>query len=291
MQNITASEAVRRAEMITGHFARRFLHWFGSALPDTYLSFDLETTGFEKDWDIPLQIGHTLVVDGKISARREYILQWTRSPYVKQEWLKDKLLYLKDRIEFDPKLGRRTGRTWQFDYERIDREGRDPIKVLTYYRDLFRKCRANDCLFVGQQGWYDSGMFANVSHEFLNGDGFEFDDDEMFDVGSLVKSIQCEPPLMPKPEETLRQWAGRINATRKPGVMWTIKHAVELFGLKADATFDATKLHGAGEDSYWVHRIMQELRKHMHRALESSDDAPLERQPGADRRRKRLRKT
>lgn len=270
--------------MITGHFARRFIHWFGSPLPRNYLSWDMETTGFERDWDFPLQIGHVLVADGKIVTRREYTLQWTRSPLVDQKWFRERLLYLKDRIEFDPKLGRRSGRTWQLDYDRIDREGKDPIKVLTYYRDLFRKCRANNYMSIGQQGWYDASMFDHVSYEFLNGDGFAFDPDELFDVGSLVKSIQCDPPMLPKPEESLKKWAGRINATPKPGVKWTIKHAVELFGLKEDASFDPSLLHGAGEDAYWVHRIFEELRCHVNTALTQADNEPLEPQPAAKQR-------
>lgn len=273
--------------MITGHFARRFINWFGSPLPRNYISWDMETTGFERDWDFPLQIGHVLVADGKIVTRREYILQWTRSKFVDQRWLRNRLEYLKDRIEHDHKLGGRSGRIWQLDYDRIDREGKDPLKVLTYYRDLFRKCRKNNYLSIGQQGWYDATMFGNVSHEFLEGDGFDFDPDELFDVGSLVKSIQCDPPMLPRPEETLKKWAGRVNATPKPGVLWTIKHAVELFGLKEDASFDPNLLHGAGEDAYWVHRIFEELRCHVNAGLALADDAPLEPQPAAKQRSRR----
>lgn len=274
--------------MITGHFARRFIHWFGQPLPRNYVSWDMETTGFERDWDFPLQIGHVLVADGKIVTRREYILQWTRSPFVDQKWLRERLDYLRDRIEFDPKKGRRTGRVWQLSYDRIDKEGKDPIKVLTYYRDLFRKCRKHGYIGIGQQVWYDAVMFGNTSHEFLNGDGFDFHDDELFDVGALVKSIQCEPPLMPKPDDSLRKWAQRVNATVVPGVKWTINHAVELFGLKADAAFDPALLHGAGEDSYWAHRICEEIRCHMNTALAGPVDAePLPESPAAVRRRAR----
>ena len=263
--------------MITGHFARRFMHWFGVPFPKNYLSFDTESTGFDTSWDLPLQYGHTLVTDGKVVAKREYILQWTRSPYVDQAWLKDQLKYLENKF-------REMGKTWHLSYDRVDAEGKPPAAVLRYYLELFKRSRKHKHFIAGQNVWFDCEMFANTSREFLAGDTFEFDEDEVFDIGAIVKTIQLPTPVMPHPLDTLQGWTKRVKGKFAKGVKWNIAATIELLKLN-DAEFDANALHGAECDSYWVHRILDELGIRMGSALADVDDEPLPDQPAAERRR------
>lgn len=250
--------------MILPLLAQRFSAQWGE-LPSSYLSFDIETMGLVRDWDLPVEIGHTLVVDRKPVETTALLLDWTRHPSVDQEWLRDRLQQCKFNTEHT-KHGMPSGKTYHFTFERLRDEGVSPQEALTYYHDLLLWARREYGAFIGQNAWFfDAELFPLTLEEFT-GREFSFADNELFDTGGLFKAASCRPPLLPATQDTLRSYFLRVRSHCARGVRWNIGHCVDTLGILADG-WDPALLHTAGTDSFVVHRLFERLRELLQAAL------------------------
>lgn len=245
------------AVAVLNRFRDYFKNRFRAGLPSNYLCWDLEATGFSRDDDLIVEIGHCVVHDRKPVQRMATLLDWTRSEHVNQDWLRDKLNYVKKCVETDED-GNPNGRRFDITYERLRKEGVPPEDAFEYYFDLFARVHNGGGFFVGQNVYaFDAEMFAAQTAEFL-GEAFKFEPDVMIDVGALEKATQLGMGVFD--DETLKDYFKRVASFNRKGVKWNIEHCVnkyklpELYGIKAE------ELHGAGEDSYVCHLVYEEIR-------------------------------
>lgn len=229
------------------YFQRRF----GKSLPDNYLSFDLETTGFSKD-DLITELGHTIVHDRKVVHRGAVTLDWTRHRVVDQDWLQDRIREVREKMA-------ERGRPYHMTYARMRQDGIVPEKALEFYHALLSGVQKREGFFIGQNIYsFDERVFAAHVLEFC-GLEWKFGENEVFDVGAMEKAAQVD--LMPFNDESMRVYFRRVQSFSAAGVKWNIEHCVEQYGLAEKHALDLTELHGAGNDSYVVSLLFEEFRE------------------------------
>lgn len=228
-----------------------FLRWLGRPLPENYLVFDTETTGFKAGYDLPIDIGHVIVRDRQVVQRGNFLLNWADYPGIEPAWLEDRF----DRIQqqMAPK-----GQTFHYSVERLRREGKDPAKVLSFYRTLLQRNREADASIVGHNAWsFDVGILQHAARETLDQD-VPFEDAELYDTGCLFKASQLN--LLPATGETLRAFFQRVQHVSAKGVYWNLAHCIQHFGLDASYRLDPGEAHQAGYDAYCSHLVFENLR-------------------------------
>jgi DNA polymerase III epsilon subunit-like protein len=234
--------------------------WYGHGLPEDYLAFDTETTGFKKDWDIPLEFGWCIVRGRQPVSRGSYLLDWTRCPdLVEKNWLLDQL----ERISYSMDLQKRA---WHISYERLQTEGRDPLKVLNFAYNLFKTNREAGAPFVGHNSLtYDNALWANIFYEWL-GKEWVWDKGEIFDTGCLEKAIltqALEPKLrlIPQRGEHLYDFLARCQRANRRGIYWNIGACVDRYKLCERYGVCHENLHGANMDAYCCHLLLEMHRE------------------------------
>lgn len=238
-------------------WSSEFKEWYDIVLPVDYLVFDMETTGLFIDNpdhppDLPVDIGHCIVRDKEIINQGGFILNWVDYPGIDLDWLESRFVFLRKRFA-------EQGKTYHYSIERLQEEGKDPDKVLWFYRQLFEKNRAAKAAFVGHNAIsFDAPMFNQALNEIL-GLGWEFRDDELFDTGIMEKALRAEMfPCLD--DETLRGFFVRVRNARRKGIMWKIEVCIERYDLANRFNLDLSTLHGAEADCVVCHHLFEEHR-------------------------------
>lgn len=231
---------------------QKFHEWYAGPWPDSYLSWDMETSGLKLDYDLPVDIGHTLVRDGQVVHRGGFLLNWVNYPGIDSYWLEERLSNVAYHME-------QQGKTYHYSVARMAEEGKDPYQVLKFYCDLFQKNRNVGGAFLGHGVWhFDSRMFANILYEVC-GFKWEFDENELWDSGAIEKAVVGNIEPFPD-EKTLKDYFLRVHYSRRPGLKWNIETCIERHNLAERFDLDLDELHGAEADSFVSHLLYQELK-------------------------------
>lgn len=258
------------------------LEWFNYELPRDYMTFDLETTGFKKDFDLPIDFGWTLVRDCQIAHQGSYVLDWTRYPqYVELSWLQRQL----DRLAL---AMREQGKPWRYSIDYLQEHGQDPFWVLEFVAELLEANRKAGSVFVGHNAAaYDSVLLCATLKEFVDFD-WQFGDKELLDTGSLQKAsltvgkfVDPSNEFAPRPGETMGDFFRRIAASRREGVKWNIEACATQYQICERYGLCHDELHGAGSDSLVCHYCIEAHREEYQHAAEEKRAAA---QKGGGRR-------
>ena len=243
------------------HWEAQLLKWYGEGLPDNYLTFDCETTGFETDDDLPVAIGWSIITDRKSVNRGEKILDWTRLPDIMP---KDRLMDDLERIDYGFKL---KGAHWKYDYETLQRDGQDPVEVLEFIYKLFLNNRSAGARFAGHNAVaYDYEMLRNVFWEFLGLD-WTFEPNEILDTGCMEKaSRSCgiddpDKHLTPEPHESMLDFFHRVRYANRPGIKWSIETCLERYNIAEKHNIQPHELHCAEMDSHVCYLLIEHQRE------------------------------
>jgi DNA polymerase III epsilon subunit-like protein len=253
-------------------------NWFNAygdltgSFPESYIVFDCETTGtifgekakYKGCHDLITQIGHCIVKDRVPVLWDGVILDWTNPEMTKlhehpetmdQVWLSSSLTRL-EHIMADK------GRTYQVPYERMQREGGNPIEMLEAYHKIFADARAEAFFFVGHNAInFDSKMLSYHFKQYLDKE-LKWGANEIFDTGMMEKATQLDPTILPWPGDTIRDWAERVNRVRAYGVYWSLDgHCASKYDLAAKHDIDMSKAHDAGFDCYMTHLLFETYRE------------------------------
>lgn len=235
-----------------------FTAHYGHTLPSTYISYDLEATGFSFTKDLILEIGHTVVKDGEIAQVSSTYLDWTRTEYVGEQWLRDKIDSVKRAIEQDAD-GNPTGETFAITYEKLRDEGVHPQKALRFYFDLFSAVEDNKGFIVGHNVIrFDSAFIKEAFKEWL-GKEFEFGLNTVFDVGAIEKADQTD--ILPLESSTLHSYLRYVSNIRRKGIKWSVNHCMEKYGVAKECDIRLDEMHSAGMDSMCVALIFERFRE------------------------------
>lgn len=229
-----------------------FIKWYGQPFPVDYVSFDIETTGFMKDLDVPVDFGWTIVRDCKIAHRGNFLLNWTGYPGMERAFIIDRLASVDEGM-------RKSGGACQYTIDMLEKQGKRPDYVLKFILDLFRKNRQAGGSFIGHNAWsYDSQLLGNIFQESLDVK-WEFGENELWDTGCMVKAAVAH--LIPYPDEkTLKEYFKRVQYNRQPGLKWNMASCIERYDLVERFGLDVREQHGASFDCYVAHLLFEELR-------------------------------
>jgi len=225
--------------------------------PRDYLVFDIETTGFSKDRDLIVEIGHALVRDGDVVDKGSVILDWTSNPNVDQQALMDSLVRVKQQIEYDSG-GNRTGKNYKFTYEMLRNEGANPIVALQAYYDWIVSLREKQYGFVTHNGITFDIPFTSVACNRWLGKPLQFGPAEVFDTAVAVKASKSNN--VPWVNETIDEFFVRVGKTPLKGIKYALDTVcVPEYGLQEKYALDMTQAHTAAFDCLLTHLLFKHM--------------------------------
>jgi len=242
------------------YWTQQLRRWFGNQIPDDYLTFDFETTGLKRDYDLPIDFGYTLVRDRKMVTRKSFLLDWeSREELMEPGWLASRLGKIR-------KAYAARGDPYHYSTQRLAKEGKDPVRVLQFIHQLFTSNRKAGAGFAGHNAaFFDCEMARSCFWEYL-GEHWIWRGDEVFDTGAMEKALECARKLephrcaVPTSGESMYDFFVRTSRGRRAGIFWNIKKCVERYQLDKRFGVDLNALHGAKADSYVCHLLIEEYR-------------------------------
>jgi len=220
--------------------------------PENYFIFDLETCGFSPRKDVIVEVGWAVVRDRQIVNCDGLILDWTRSDWVEQ-W------YLRKQLERLAQIYGEKGRQWHIPYERLAREGVDPIEGLGVMARLLHEAVEDDEWIVGHNAWgFDRRMMDGNTQRFFQ-KVIPWKPGSIFDTGLMEKAAQLRRPQ--HQGETRDEWYGRVAANRS-SIQWNLDgHCVQKYKLVERFNLDTSAMHQAGFDCIFTRCLFETFRQ------------------------------
>lgn len=261
--------------MIVNTWGPEFTKLYSHLWPRTYCCLDSEYCGNNAEKDLIVEIGHCIVEDGHVIDQASFILDWTKSDIVPRRWLEASISRIQSRM----------GDGWKITVPVMEEQGLEPIKVLSFYYDLFKTWSKRGLPFVAHNGYSaDERMLAGAFEGFLS-KRFTFGDNSLFDTGAVHKaslimadrkafSASIVAKMQPGPTDTLRSYFKRVTGSIVKGVKWNLGDCLKYYDLTSKYVLDDASFHSAGFDSYCTHLLMEEYFKKI--THNNSDSAGFE---------------
>jgi DNA polymerase III alpha subunit (gram-positive type) len=232
----------------------RSLYGRGFRFPNSYLVFDLETTGLDTTTDVAIQIGYLIVENGQVVHQPcAALLNWSACSLVDQFWLRSRLTRTAEEM-------RRKGNGYKFTYEML-KDGLDPVTFLNGFLQVFNKWQEDGLFFIAHNGFrYDTRVMEQHFKRFL-GSEFRFDSNLLIDTGLFEKAIQQRKEILPNSGTVLVPFYNKITDTHSTFPWNLIRHCIPKYRLTEKYGLDIRKAHTADFDCYTTHALYQEFRK------------------------------
>ena len=241
----------KMSRQILQRWSSYFREVYGHALPRDYLCLDCETSGLDRHRDLPLEIGHCIVRDCAVVHQGSSVLDWTADRNIDRRWLRGRMHETRRSMDAYDK-------GYRFDLDLLAAEGKNPRKVLAFYRKLFTVNREAGAFFVGQNSWFfDCELLEGCFAQFLR-KPFHFGENEVFDCGTMEKG--CLLGELPYRQESLRDYFLRVRGIRAAGVRWNMAACLERHSLIEKYGLDMSQAHNAGWDAHACHLLFEEHR-------------------------------
>jgi DNA polymerase III epsilon subunit-like protein len=229
-------------------------------LPDSYLVFDIETTGLDVNVDLPAQIGWAVVENNKLVDTGARFMNWTaNSSKENYDWLVHRVATTKRQFEF--KHGYATGSVYSVSIERMA-AGENPEQVLSEFYRLFSECRKNGFGFIAHNGLrHDQPILDRVISGMSGGEmRFRFKPNDYFDTLSLEKSVQIFPDI--DQNESWLDFARRAYHLGGHKVKGSLdRHCAVKYDLSNKHGLSMDKAHEADFDCVLTHHLLQEYKQ------------------------------
>lgn len=242
--------------LIVNYWPPWFRAIYGGEWPKTYLTVDLETTGYSFDRDVITEYGHCLVEDGVVKDRLSLILDWTGHDIVPMHWLRERVGSLQHQMDM-------AGRICHTSIEKMQAEGMKAGKALVFVRDFLATIADKHIPFVLHGGVFDEKMLAGNFIGFQVAKGFSFGDNAWLDTEGIAKASQIpdNPRCHPRRNDTLREYWHRVKYTRVNGIKSNMdEYCYDRYKL-ADRGIRRDDLHQAEVDAYCCHLLMEAYAK------------------------------
>ncbi len=222
--------------------------------PNDYTVFDTETTGFDPDSDLAVELGHCIIRNSKCVDKFSVILDWTQDKRIDQGWLKEKLISTKEDIEAHS--DGHDGKTYIFDYEYLATKGLNPSYVLATYKDIFHTAADNNETLVGHNVSFDISFLENHFVKYTNGP-FVFGEN-ILDTGIIEKASQIDRQKWEG--ESFNRFSQRIRGIRFKGLRWSLEYCMQKYRLIEKYDIDMSLAHTAAHDCYMTHLLLEEMK-------------------------------
>jgi hypothetical protein len=188
-----------------------------TGFPDTYLVFDLETSGLADD-DLIVAIAFLYVKQNEPPLAHHLLLDWTRyGQQVSQTWLANRLAsaHMRRRITV----------------EDLQRDGMDPVAGLRYFRDLLRGLSPETDLVGHNIIGFDLPVLQRHFLEWLVDDANWLPRNWCWDTGLAEKCIGAR--VFPEDGELWLDYFNRVRNVHACGVHWALNYCVDKYPLIA----------------------------------------------------------
>lgn len=220
-----------------------------SGWPDTYLSFDLETTGkYVRDpFVVPVEIGWEYVIEGEIVHSGEILLNWfADSVTIDPGRLRQKMVQTAAEMQRD-------GNQYRFTSALLEAEGLDPIESLREFGDVVTSVLINRGYIAGHNVYaYDWPLLTRCFEDWI---GLTLD----LRRGRMIDTMCIERArgngLMPPDGLKPWDWYDGLRKNRK--VTSNMAHCAQFYGLD----YDPKLAHGARYDAGLVRQIIERMRE------------------------------
>ena len=224
----------------------------GYPFPNSYIVFDLETTGLDNYYDYILPIGITNVIDGEIRDNCTTILDWAKYsknvlPDVRKR-LSNTMYHVRHKRKLNP-----------ISIDRMLKVGKEPIHALAKYYEFFDKCKEDNIYMVAHNGiYFDTVFLQNHFKRFLDIE-FTFNPNHVLDTGLLEKGSQHG--IQYSYGKELVCFYNSIKKAPNKGVHWALdSHCIPKYSLDKKYNLDVSKAHTADFDCKATHVLFKEYR-------------------------------
>jgi DNA polymerase III epsilon subunit-like protein len=211
----------------------------GGNLPDSYLVFDLETSGFNhtprrgQKPDVIVQLGVAVVQDREMTENMAVYIK--RPPGTMSDGAREV-----------------TGIT----DELLAEKGVEPEEIYPKLITLFQLYRDSKCMYMGHNMVGFDAPFLAADFE-RHGHAFKIAPNEYMDTGMLFKAAQLRQS--PGQREDLHRFFCRIKDTRSRA-KWNLTLATQMLGVDKKHGLDMGAAHDAGFDCRATHLLFEEMR-------------------------------
>lgn len=202
-------------------------------IPQSYLAFDVETSGLDHGYDRVIQYGWCWVTNHQSA---EPVTVTVRHP---KGVLSKKIVEITGLQQVD-----------------LDR-GEWPLEAIRRMHHAIVRARAAGIPIVGHNAFAFDSHWITAEIKYEQKSLFEWHPNDIIDTGLIVKAAQLG--LVIEDEETLADYWHRVQGVRARGVYWSLDgFCVSRFGL--DAMLDRAKLHDAGYDSWLTAMLFESFK-------------------------------
>ena len=224
-------------------------------LPDSYLIFDIETTGFSRDYDLIVEAGWAITHNRQVIDSGGIILDWTRympNDWKFQNWFSERLRKLEDAFI-------QQGRSYTLTLDRIKAEGVDPLRGLYDYSCLLNEY-VSKTRFLAGHGIvkFDCPMLNANFYRYL-GYELQWGNCWLWDTGLIEKAVQAN--VVPYSYELLPDWYKRVEHTFCKAKWNLDKHCAEKYQLASRFQLDMSQAHRAGFDCTLNYALCETYRQ------------------------------
>jgi hypothetical protein len=245
--------------------------WFVQAcggLPSRYVAWDLEAMGCNVAEALIWQVGHVVVIDGKVEDRFEAILNWSDSDLLRSDTVQEML----QKHQLTSKAAPGGDR---LSWDRLVKEGQKPEYVLTEWTAQLHRLQTAGFKFVGHNVYnYDEKVLYQHIHDWDLYPDFQFTDWDLFDTCTLEKLNQLThvPQAEPRMGDTMRSYMQRAQIPGSPVKSNLAVHCVTKYKLRPPVTSRWDKPHNASYDAYLCYLLMEIFRysHHQHQVRQSA---------------------
>lgn len=237
----------------------QLLHTRLPGFPDDYTTFDLETSGFDAENDLILEVGLCMVRERRPVSVQLLVLDWTGHPEIDQTWLRERIRHTCARA------AERGGRLAS-SYERLHAHPQavPPVAALRLLQARLSAAAVEKEVLVGHNARsFDARFLKSHFRRWLAVD-FAFGPGSLYDTGVLEKASQLGADGLMWAGETFEHYCARIVSRPVKGVRWSLnEHCTAKYGLLERYRRDnpgAPRPHEADFDALLCHYLFEELR-------------------------------
>jgi hypothetical protein len=233
------------------------LRLMGGSFPRSYLTFDVETSGFSFEIDVITEFGAVRVRDGKPVEKIEVIINWTGREVPPHNWLCTRLEDLARKLRAD-------GKSLSTNIARMRSQGVPAEEGLKRILAIFAQASADKIPVCAHHGYgFDERMLETNFTGFSIADSFSFGDSRLIDTEALEKALegQTQRDMTPRSGETLRVWCKRMIGQRLKCIYSNLDtHCFTKYRWRERHNADPGNCHNALFDALLVHYLMEDLR-------------------------------
>jgi DNA polymerase III epsilon subunit-like protein len=230
-------------------------------VPDSYVSLDLETTGFSPNKHVIVQIGWCFVSKGEVGERGSDLLDWRGViPMAGMGKFREDLDKQEARCAHE---GYKYSCTW----DDLCSKGQPALEVLQCWMSkLSEWAREKRTVLMYHGVKFDLPFLRREFEQFLHASLPPFPaplldtlPPNIIDAAVFVKGAQL-PGLLPRMNESSLDFTVRAINASAPHLQWNL-HKYAMHEYKLHEAGDVSQVHDADQDAYLTHVLLEELRR------------------------------